>query len=1518
MRGRSRQAVLFAFIPSLVLTIALGVPTGVILTAPTLQLTKSAHRIETSVKVAPSTMLRAASTVGPALSALPALTSGATAGNIAAASAKGNTAPSPKWSAASVHTAIEGQTSSASPALLSTQSLVSPSIVSGPDEFDVKSTEAAFDKTTCQAQTMSNGELGRLCTDIYINQGFSTSYAASFQWKLIDACGTVIVNRTISASVQYLGAGYYFWNTSFPFPWNEPANCDGTWTMSSTLSQGFPDGQTLTGTVTGSVIVQYDAPATALDPAQAIGGSPVHASQADPVDSYTGAFNDHMGSDLSLGALGGGLAVQRSYSSNTTRTGPFGSGWTFNYGSGLSADPSTGIVIYHDASGALETFIPNGAGGYTPPPGVSAILLPQAVGGFTLTKWDMTQQVFNGAGQLTTTKDRNGQGATLTYNGTNLAAVAGSGRSLTFTWDSTGTRITRVDSSDLRNVQFGYDSSLNLVSAIDPLGKATTYTYDSGGRLNSIRDPNGNYPARLVYDSTSGRATQQQDANGAVTYFSWDSTHQTATTTDPRGLASQDQYLNGYLIQQTDGAGNATRYSWDSNGRMIRVSTPAGQTTTFQYDSRGNTTAKISPDVDSTGNPDPTEHYTYDSNNNLLSSTDFNGNGTTYVYDTAGNVITVSQPNVTTGSSVVVSIQNSYNTNGTLTTSTDADGGVTHYGYDTAGDVVSVTSPAGRTATYGFDGAGRETSMVSPRGNVPGANAANYTTSFLLNADGQITNTVAPLSIATSTNYDNGGRPVAVTDARGKTTTATYDANGHATAIQGPDPTIAPERFTYDSDGNFLTDTSPGGIVTTSTYNSLNKRATTQSTGAGKYTYAYDSSGRLTTETSPSGHTTSFQWGTEGTLASVNETDGTTNEGTSYSYDANGNRLSMGDSLGSARYVYNALNQITSASRGSNTWSYGYDNTGRTVSRTTPGSAAQQLTYDPDGRLTKVAAGTTNLVTYAYNDTTGSTVATLPGGLTQTTSIDAAGRPAKVTGAKGATTLTQSTYTLDPNGNPIAIADASGTTDTYAYDASSHLSQVCYSTTTCTGSTNYIKWTYNGDANRLTETRPAGTTAYTYNSTGQLSSKSGASGAATYTYDADGHMTSDGTNTYKWDLAGNLTSAGTSKPTTYSYDGEGRRLSITNGNTVVDPIWDPTTGQLNEETNGTGSTLRSYAYGTSLVGLSTGGATYSYLTDLQGSVRAVVDSTGVAQWTYSYEPYGASKSAVSGGRLAPTNTRKYLSALTDGSSYDLTARQYQPGIGQFLSPDPAAIPGIGYQYGNANPMSQIDPSGRAGSSWLSIAAGINGGAAATSGSVSANCTTEVWCSQLTTGSAPLAGKIGAVSWTASDTSSSCVSAKGACTQAVVAGALNGNAAGGGLHNAAKMTAGWEGASGALSGVSALTGFLGLACDVTVFGAPLGAVLEGISLGTGLAALGIDCFVLKNGPSCALDSVGLATAGIGAVAGKTAAAMTSGAHALESGADGYRAVSGAGAGFGSSMGAASSAVGLGSAWADSQP
>lgn len=331
----------------------------------------------------------------------------------------------------------------------------------------------------------------------------------------------------------YPSAGTWSWDFRRLLPYDLSNTCDGTWNIHFSVTQTFPDGQTLSDSVDGPATVNSDAGSVAFAAEQCYGGTPVHATQADPVDSFSGAFNEHFGADLSLAARGGALETARSYSSNVARASAFGPGWSYNYDASLTPG-GTGKVSDHDPSGSIQVFTSNGAGGFTPPPGVHKTLAQAAGGGYTLTNWDRSVQTFNTTGLLTATKDRNGQGATFAYNGSQLATVSGSGRSLTFTWDPTGTRITKVSGSDARAVQYGYDPSLRLTSFTDARGKVTTYGYDGGGRLNSIRDPNGNYPVRLIYDSANGRVTQQQDPNGGTTSFAWDNATQTASTTDPR------------------------------------------------------------------------------------------------------------------------------------------------------------------------------------------------------------------------------------------------------------------------------------------------------------------------------------------------------------------------------------------------------------------------------------------------------------------------------------------------------------------------------------------------------------------------------------------------------------------------------------------------------------------------------------------------------------------------------------------------------------------------------------------------------------------------------------------------------------------------------------------------------------------------------------------------------------------------------------------------------------------------
>lgn len=154
------------------------------------------------------------------------------------------------------------------------------------------------------------------------------------------------------------------------------------------------------------------------------------------------------------------------------------------------------------------------------------------------------------------------------------------------------------------------------------------------------------------------------------------------------------------------------------------------------------------------------------------------------------------------------------------------------------------------------------------------------------------------------------------------------------------------------------------------------------------------------------------------------------------------------------------------------------------------------------------------------------------------------------------------------------------------------------------------------------------------------------------------------------------------------------------------------------------------------------------------------------------------------GKLRRTRANIW-GGLIDGTSYDLTARQYQPSIGQYLSPDPAANPGVGYQYGNGNPMSQIDPFGMSGSSWMNVTAGTTGGVAVTSAAPSYNCTNSSWCSQLSTGIAPMAETGGAVSGTSTDLSISAASYKGSSSASIVQGALGGTTSGSGLTSVGK-------------------------------------------------------------------------------------------------------------------------------------
>src|SRR5581483_9562120 len=110
-----------------------------------------------------------------------------------------------------------------------------------------------------------------------------------------------------------------------------------------------------------------------------------------------------------------------------------------------------------------------------------------------------------------------------------------------------------------------------------------------------------------------------------------------------------------------------------------------------------------------------------------------------------------------------------------------------------------------------------------------------------------------------------------------------------------------------------------------------------------------------------------------------------------------------------------------------------------------------------------------------------------------------------------------------------------------------------------------------------------------------------------------------------------------------------------------------------------------------LIALETGGHSYYYTLDGQGSVVALTDSTGNTDAAlYSYDPYG--QTTTSSGPLAGTNPWRYTSGYLDPTGlYKLGARYYDPGRGRFSQPDPATAEG--YSYVGGDPVNAVDPSG---------------------------------------------------------------------------------------------------------------------------------------------------------------------------------------------------------------------------------
>jgi YD repeat-containing protein len=158
-------------------------------------------------------------------------------------------------------------------------------------------------------------------------------------------------------------------------------------------------------------------------------------------------------------------------------------------------------------------------------------------------------------------------------------------------------------------------------------------------------------------------------------------------------------------------------------------------------------------------------------------------------------------------------------------------------------------------------------------------------------------------------------------------------------------------------------------------------------------------------------------------------------------------------------------------------------------------------------------------------------------------------------------------------------------------------------------------------------------------------------GGVPYTWDVEfaagkpGNLLSDGVYTYTYNTANQLVSvSGAGTIVSYSYNGQGDRVSQTVGITTTTYTLDLAAGLTQVLSDGTDT----YLYGNGRIAQSDASGAQYFLGDALGSVRQLVDANGELLLAQSYQPYGELITSVGEGESSYgfTSDPKLMALMT--------------------------------------------------------------------------------------------------------------------------------------------------------------------------------------------------------------------------------------------------------------------------------
>jgi len=701
---------------------------------------------------------------------------------------------------------------------------------------------------------------------------------------------------------------------------------------------------------------------------------------------------------------------------------------------------------------------------------------------------------------------------------------------------------------DAESLSLGYSVKGLIKTSTDPEGGVTTYTYDANGYPQSVTDAMGetthytyNAVGWLIQEiSPSGNTTSYAyDNNGNLIKKIMDGGETFRTVYDGENKLLKEIQPSQYQAAQDDAAtfayfgDHGTRYTYYNSGKVHTVTDAEDNVTAYTYDLYGNVATETNPDGAS-------YRYEYDFLNRLIKTfymEDANSDevlleevfysilsgGFTqktvqkyidesvylseiYKYDYANRQVEKRNADGTT-------LKTEYYKNGLQKSSTDANNKTSYARYNGLNQLTELWTPfeangssvAYAYTCYAYDKAGRKTSEKRGLASVAlYSQPSNYVTAtYEYDANGNLIVQTDSAGSRTEYEYDNDGllaRRRNFTDSGNYIRTEytnnywgkpdvirVYVREGDISehSFSDNDPLALTTDYTYDVNGNIATETAPNGVMTTYTYDKLNRLTGMSQPGTDEYgspvtietKRIYDYAGNVVSEIDANSNETVYDYDGRGFLTRKMDALG-------------GVTLSSYDLLGRLIANVSPLNYKPGQALSSmNRTEFAYDPMGRVKTLTQiyfDADSSQWISYvykaykyDANGNMVKeldslgYAAGTGSTVDakinsgygveYTYNYA--SLILTMLDPVAKSRSLsfstkyayNALGRVISETGANNAIKL----YTYDDTGNLLSVQIKKNQTSSAVMIQSATYDKLRHVLTQTDGNGNTVTYTYN-------------------------------------------------------------------------------------------------------------------------------------------------------------------------------------------------------------------------------------------------------------------------------------------------------------------------------------------------------------------------------------------------------------------------------------------------------------------------